>query len=126
MPTLVTEILLSCLILSLLIFVIPSFHQASRLIDEVSGSYAEKVQIPSYLPHDQALGIDVISLIDYYADQPDVSIIVCQGHTCKTYTQGAYAEDPFGLPIELTQMFLMEVDYLDQRITSIHFNAGGN
>lgn len=122
MNQLVAEILISCIILSLIACCIPIYHQSMEMLGEVASRYLAEDDFPVFLPDSQAYGADVIALIDYYAGNLEVSVSIDSDYGLKTYLDTTYEEDPYPYPFELEQMFLMDVTYTSKRISSIHFN----
>ncbi|QRN85590.1 hypothetical protein JR334_11675 [Clostridia bacterium] len=121
MNQLVAEILITCIILSLIICCIPLYRQSMEMLGSLASLSLAENQFPTFLPDTQAYGADVISLIDYYAENEAVSIVLDSSYGQKTYIDTTYEENPYTYPFTLEQRFLMDVTYESKKVTSIHF-----
>lgn len=121
MNQLVAEILISCIVIALLVCCIPLYHQSMDLMSSMAVRTLTENNFPDFLPDTQAYGADVISLIDYYAENQEVCIVIDSRYGQKTYLDTTYEENPYTYPFTLDQLFLMDVTYSNKRVTSIHF-----
>jgi hypothetical protein len=122
MNQVVAEILISCIILALIACCIPLYHQSMEMLGDMASRYLAEDDYPVFLPDSQAYGADVISLINYYAGNREVSVSIFSDYGLKTYQETTYEEDPYPYPFGLEQTFLMDVTYISKRISSIHFD----
>lgn len=121
MNQVMTEVLLTCVILSLLICAMPLYHGTLDLMAASARELLTETELPAVLADTPAYGADVLAIVDYYAQTPDIAVTIRTPYGEKTYTTGTFAEDPCPWPMEPDQPFLMDVSYAGHRLTSVLF-----
>lgn len=122
MNQIIAEILIACIIISLLVLCIPLGRHALALMEEsAQEALLQKEEGVSFVPSEHATGADVISVVRFYRDFPQIPVTLVTPHGSKTYTETTTEEDPPPYPIGLADLFSVDITYLDRQIESIVF-----
>ncbi len=121
MSELLSEILISIVILSLIALCLPLYHQTIDLMGELAQSSLEEDGNSDYLLMSQPTFACVAALIETYSANADITIYLHSSRGSKAYVTTTLAEDPYPLIIANEQLFLMDVLYMSNEIATIHF-----
>ncbi len=122
MNNLVMEILISCLILTLLLAFMPLFRGSTDLaVQGALLSFGVQDDEFDTLPPGTLEGIDVAGAIQYYSNHPDIPVHLITSAGSKTYLDTTLETDPFPYDFSFDALFATQLISENLEIQEIYF-----
>ncbi len=125
MKEIVFEVVTGVIILTLCISVISLFRSDMDIINQTATKQydIEKIQSTDIIPlrKEQSSGADMVAVIRYYSDNPNIEVVVTIGTKSKTYVTETFAFSQWGEPNIYEATFDVQIEYTGSEIKKIYY-----